>query len=690
MQFRIADTFTDSLARLTGDEQKVVKTTAFDLQLSQANPGMQFHKLTAARDAKFWSVRVSRDIRLIVHRGADSLLLCYVDHHDKAYRWAERRKLETHPKTGAAQLVEIRETVQEISAPIYVVADRPVATKPVLFENVPEQELLGFGVPVEWLEDVRAATEDSLLELADHLPSEAAEALLELATGGQPHVPVAQSVGTDPFDHPDAQRRFRVMADVDQLAQALEYPWEKWAVFLHPAQREIVEKDYNGPARVSGAAGTGKTIVALHRAVYLARSNPNARVFLTTFSDTLANALRIKLRRLISNEPRLGERLEVHAIDAIGERLYEAHVRRPEMVTKEHIEELLCQGTLGIEGLKVSARFVFGEWEDVVDAWQLQTWEDYRDVKRLGRKTRLPEKQRAVLWGIFEQVKRSLREQGMVTRAEIFSVLANKLQARRNPPFDFAVVDEAQDISVAQIRFLAALASNRPNALFFAGDLGQRIFQTPFSWKFLGVDIRGRSQTLRINYRTSHQIRMQADRLLGPQVSDVDGNVEDRRGTVSVFNGPKPDIRVFESIEREAEAVGAWIAERIRDGVVPYEIGIFVRSDEQLDRAKEAAQKSGAPFKVLDEHMATTTGQLSVSTMHLAKGLEFRAVAVMACDDEVIPLQERIESVADEADLEELYDTERHLLYVACTRVRDYLIVTSGGSVSEFLDDLQG
>ncbi len=147
MQFRIADTFTDSLARLTGDEQKVVKTTAFDLQLNPANPGMQFHKLTAARDANFWSIRVSRDIRLIVHSSADSLLLCYVDHHDKAYQWAERRKLETHPKTGAAQLVEIRETVQAISVPIYIVADCLMTAKPALFQNMPE-ELLGFGMPV--------------------------------------------------------------------------------------------------------------------------------------------------------------------------------------------------------------------------------------------------------------------------------------------------------------------------------------------------------------------------------------------------------------------------------------------------------------------------------------------------------------------------------------------------------------
>jgi superfamily I DNA/RNA helicase len=272
----------------------------------------------------------------------------------------------------------------------------------------------------------------------------------------------------------------------------------------------------------------------------------------------------------------------------------------------------------------------------------------------------------------------------------MFSELAEKLHARRNPPFDFTVVDEAQDISVAQLRFLAAMGGERPNGLFFAGDLGQRIFQTPFSWKSLGVDIRGRSQTLRNNYRTSHQIRMQADRLLGPQVADVDGNVEDRRGTVSVFNGPSPDFRVLETREEEAETVGAWLVDRNGEGLTPHEIGIFVRSAEQLERAKEAAGKSGLPFKVLDEHVEPTTGQVSISTMHLAKGLEFRAVVVMACDDEVIPLQERIESVADGADLQEVYDTERHLLYVACTRARDNLLVTSVAPASEFLDDLKG
>jgi mRNA-degrading endonuclease RelE of RelBE toxin-antitoxin system len=174
MNFLISDTFTDSLSRLTKDEQKAVKTTAFDLQMNPAGSGMSFHKLDRAKDKNFWSVRVNGDIRIIVHKTSGSLLLCYVDHHDKAYDWAERRKLETHPSTGAAQLVEIRETVTEITVPVYVQTELPMPSKAALFANKSDEELLGYGVPAEWLADVRQATEDTLLFLADRLPGEAA------------------------------------------------------------------------------------------------------------------------------------------------------------------------------------------------------------------------------------------------------------------------------------------------------------------------------------------------------------------------------------------------------------------------------------------------------------------------------------------------------------------------------------
>ncbi len=423
--------------------------------------------------------------------------------------------------------------------------------------------------------------------------------------------------------------------------------------------------------------------------MHLTRANPDARVLLTTFSDALANSLHTKLRRLISNEPRLGERLEVHSMDAIGRRLYESNLGKLEFASREVIRQLIEASANEVEGHGFSPHFLLTEWEQVVDAWQLRTWEEYRDVRRLGRKTRLPERQRRVLWSIFDRVRTGLESRNLVTRADMFGRLASRLANGKYPPFDFVAVDEAQDVSVAQLRFLSALGGGRPNSLFFAGDLGQRIFQQPFSWRALGVDIRGRSRTLRVNYRTSHQIRTQADRLLGPEVSDVDGVTEKRTGTVSVFNGPIPVIRVLNGIDEEIRAVGAWLSDRSGQGVVPHEIGVFVRSPAELARARAAVEDAGLRFKVLDENIETMGGHVSVSTMHLAKGLEFRAVVVMACDDEVIPLQDRIETVTDNADLSEVYDTERHLLYVSCTRARDYLLVTSGDTPSEFLDDLR-
>ena len=479
------------------------------------------------------------------------------------------------------------------------------------------------------------------------------------------------------------------MANVDELARALEYPWERWTVFLHPAQRALVERRFGGPARIAGSAGTGKTVVALHRAAHLARVNPEARILLTTFSNPLASALRVKLARLIGTEPRLRERIDVDALDTVARRLHDGMLGRAQVVSRDGLRELVREAARETGDQKFSLGFLLSEWTEVVDAWQIGSWEAYRDVARLGRKTRLPERQRQILWAIFERVRASLTKQKLVTQADVYSRLAARLATNEQPPYDFMVVDEAQDVSVAQLRFVAALGAGRPDALFFAGDLGQRIFQLPFSWKSLGVDVRGRSGTLRINYRTSHQIRSQADRLLGKQVSDVDGNTEQRSGTISVFNGPPPLIRVVDSTDEESATIGRWLADRAAQGVAPGEMAVFVRSSVELPRARSAVEAAALPFMMLDDDVKTVRDRVSIGVMPLSKGLEFRAVVVMACDDEVIPLQARIEAVTDDGDLEEVYDTERHLLYVACTRARDHLLVTGVDPASEFLDDLR-
>ena len=688
MQFRIADTFTASLAKLPNEQQRAAKTTAFDLQLKPAQPGHSLHRVTGAKDPNFWSVRANLDLRIILHRAGENVVLCYVGRHDDAYRWAKRRKLETHPNTGAAQLVELREVVQEIAIPVYVEAEVQAPPKPLLFVHLPDDQLLGFGVPLEWLEDVKAADEDSVLDLVDHLPAEAAEALLELAVGKTPQPSLSAPSGADPFSHPDALRRFRVLRNVEELEEALEYPWEKWTIFLHPAQLGLVERNNNGPARVSGSAGTGKTVVALHRAAYLAKSNPGARVLLTTFSDTLANLLKAKLQLLVNQAPDANGRIAVDSLDAVALCLYEAELGPVKLAPQETIEALVKEAA-GATRTNFSSTFLLTEWERVVDGWQLDSWEAYRDITRIGRYRRLSETQRKSLWPVFESVRSGLRERSLLTKAEMFGRLTRKVARQEHPPFDHIVIDEAQDVSVAQLRFLSALAGGRPNGLFFTGDLGQRIFQQPFSWKELGVDIRGRSQTLRINYRTSHQIRTHADRLLDPEMSDVDGNLEERKGTVSVFNGPTPAIQVLGDEDAECAAVSEWLAARISEGLQPGEISVFVRSMDQTGRAVQALERSNIPYAVLDDEVEPIENRLAIGTMHLAKGLEFRAVAVMACDSEAIPLQSRVESIADEADLEEVYNTERHLLYVACTRARDHLLVTGVEPASEFLDDLR-
>jgi len=223
--------------------------------------------------------------------------------------------------------------------------------------------------------------------------------------------------------------------------------------------------------------------------------------------------------------------------------------------------------------------------------------------------------------------------------------------------------------------------------LFFAGDLGQRIFQQPFSWASLGVEVRGRSLTLKVNYRTLYQIREKVDRLLPGILADVDGRQEQREGTVSVFNGPVPVVQMFDSADEELQAVGEVIKWAVAEGIKPDEIGVFVRTRAALPRARSAVAAAGLEAAEITPRKEGPISAVRVGIMHLAKGLEFKAVLVVACDEELLPLKERIETVADEVELDDVFSTERQLLYVACTRARDRLVLTGIKPGSEFLRD---
>jgi len=688
MTLLYASTFTDALVKLSAPEQKQAKLTAFDLQMDPRGNGLQLHRIE--KSPGFWSVRVSGDIRIILFKDAETTLLAYVDHHDAAYRWAERKRVVAHERTGAMQFVEVpvvaggeASTPAPIAPPVVAEPPAPAQVqKPIRhpFASLTDDQMLDVGVPRDWLAIVRATAEEGLFDLLDRLPAEAAEALLDHATGGriEDHVAVA-APGADPFSHPDAQRRFRMVENLEELKAALEQPFEKWAVFLHPAQRALVERAWSGPARISGSAGTGKTIVALHRAAHLARSQDGS-VLLTTFSKPLATALTKKRDILALAEPDLAARVTVVALDQAAFDIYARQFGQPSMASASQVRAAIKAAQDAGFGTQFTPEFLFEEWDELVDAWNVTDGSAYATIPRLGRRTRLGPVQRDTAWQVFTFVQKRLTERNVTTWSQLYARLAEWLTGKAGRlPFSHVVVDEAQDISVAQARFLAAVGQRGKEALFFTGDQGQRIFHLPFSWISLGIDIRGRGHTLKVNYRTSHQIRSTADRLLPGAIVDVDGVEEGRGGTVSVFDGPSPQIVLAESEDDEIVRVSDFLRGCLAEGMAAADLAILVRSQRQFSRARSAAKAAGLAHEVADG--------VTIAVMHDAKGLEFRGVAVMACDDDVIPDGERIAAIGDMAEMEAVYETERHLLYVACTRPRDRLIVSAIAPGSEFLED---
>jgi hypothetical protein len=714
--------FMEASRKLTADEQRHINSTIVELAMNPKGQGTNLHRLDKARDKNLWSCRVTRDIRIILHQKDGRMTLLYVDHHDQAYAWAENRVFKFDERTQNWKVIKMQEETVVIRKTVEL---PPEAKRP--FAKYSDDALAATGASPGDFNDIRKATEDTLFDLG--LSATVLEALMDslspvaqasselnpralrsdlpapvivtqeekiqpipevVATAAAealavPAAPVAPVEPPPPVVHGSIVR----VNSQEQLEAVLSGQWEKWQIFLHPNQQELVDAHYPGPVRISGSAGTGKTIVALHRVNHLLRISDDTRVLLTTLSPALAGFLHARLRKLLADRPRLGERVEVAGLDEYAQRLYQLHVGPFQLVSRETVVAWLTEACRAIGDAKLRPLFLINEWEDVIDAQQLTTLEQYQAAERLGRKVRLNAERRQALWAVFAQVWAKLQAAGTLTQAGLYHRLVAALDRLPAPPVDHVVVDECQDLNQGQVRFLAALGRNRPNALFFTGDIGQRIFQQPFSWKALGIDLRGRTKTLRVNYRTSQQIRKTADRLLETSIVDADGERVDRSKTISAFGGAAPTIAVCDDQEEEQAKVVAFLQARLAEGVKPQEIALMVRDEAQLPRAQAVGQAAGIPAVVLDQRLATLAGSLNLSTMHLAKGLEYRAVAVMACNDDVIPAPSRLAALSDPGDLKEAYELERHLLYVACTRARDHLLITGVHPASEFLTDLR-
>ena len=457
------------------------------------------------------------------------------------------------------------------------------------------------------------------------------------------------------FSHPDAQRRFRLLDDQRELRQALDYPWDQWIVFLHPTQRRIVERTLNGPGRVSGPAGTGKSVVGLHRAARLARRD-DARILLTTYSRTLAARLGHSADILMGADTPVRKRVTVDHLHRVAVRLrarlgggaFKA------VGSREMVEFLDIANRRVGQGMFLTA-FVCAEWDALIEPRWLADWASYREISRAGRGTPLGARQRLRIWIVCEQARELLRERGLMTWSQLCHDTAERLQTSVTRPFHHVIADEAQDFGPAEMRLVRALANEGTDDLFFCGDMGQRIYKQPFSWASMGIDTRGRASQLKVNYRTTEEIRRFADRMLPGAIIDGDGEREARQG-ISLLNGPEPAMRGFTDTERVLR-----------------------------ERASAALDLCGVAGQELSDDSPIAPARVSIGTMHRAKGLEFKAVIVIGVSSDLLPTPAALRGHLDPADREALLEQERQLLYVACTRAREHLLVTHTGEPSEFL-----
>jgi len=676
-----------ALSRLTPQEQAKVNEFLCTFLANPAHPGVKLERVNRARSKNVWSARITRDLRAILFKDGDHWGILYAAHHDAAYDWAERREIGRHSVTGALQIVEAVESVREVER-IVEVPVQPQA--PPLFHDHDDAYLLSLGLPESWLPALRRVSdEDQLLEVCTKLHDDVAERLLAVAAGElvTPPLPVAH-------DRPlteaaDTRRRFFLVEDAGGLAAALAAPLERWITFLHPSQRALVERDFRGPAKVSGSAGTGKTVVAMHRARHLARQGE--QVLFTSFVTTLCDNLQSNLAKLCTADEL--SRITVSTVHSLALEIVRQAEPHTRPATDDDVRELLDSLRLR-HAAAYDRGFVKSEWDNVVRLQGLASWSEYRQARRTGRGRGLAVKERKVLWRVFGGTLDALAERGLVDWPGLCRRAGEQLAAgRATSPYTAVIVDEVQDLKPPALCFLKTLCAKRPGNLMVCGDAGQRIYPGGFSLSALGIEVRGRSAVLRINYRTTEQIRRVADRMLGVICEDMDGGTESRAGTRSLLKGPEPRLEGYASREAEIAAGVAEIRRWLGEGLAPEAIGVFARTGKRTNALGAALQAAEIPWRRLANKDAASAaagaaGAVQLGTMHRAKGLEFKAVLVLGCSDTEVPNPSALRGVEDPLDREAALERERRLLYVAMTRARDELTLSWSGSPSRFLAGL--
>lgn len=691
--------FLSAYSRLPQTQQKKTREFCDKFMQNPTASGINFERINGARDANLRSVRIDQSYRGIVlqpERG-DVYVLLWVDKHDDAYAWAERRICQVNPETGALQLFEAPDEASTPAAAKATSASKEGNAKRGIFEPFKDDELLALGVPRDSLALVRSLQKDEDLDRAERsLPQDAFEAVYLLAAGYSldevenelGRKKPAETVDTGDFakaiENEESKRSFIVLSDHQEMQKILAEPLAKWRIFLHPSQRRLVETNAKGPVRVLGGAGTGKTVVALHRARWLAEHvcKTDERVFFTTFTKNLATDIQESLRQLCSWETL--KKIEVAHLDGWAVSFLKKRGIQSQPAIGEKADELWEQATqLAPEGGAFASSFLREEWLQVVVAHGIDSLQDYFKASRAGRRKRLGRKEKQAIWPVFEEYRALLTEHGLRELGDIHRDVRQLLQREKGlRPYRSIVVDEAQDLGAEAFRLLRELApAELGNNLFLVGDAHQRIYGHRVVLSQCGIEVRGRSRRLRINYRTTEETRRWASRILaGSAVDDLDGGLDDDKDYRSLTHGNPPKVQAFMSSNEEYAGIVQHVEALIEnDQNLPEGICLVARTGRLVESYQKALQEAGFSTYLVKHGETDDQSKkgIRVATMHRVKGLEFDHLILAGINEASFPPH-----MLDPDEAEDALLRERCLIHVAATRARKTVLVTSNGRMT--------
>ena len=687
----ISADFLTAFARLQRGTQKKVTEFINKFRIDPTAPGINYEKISHASDKKIYSVRIDDTYRGIVAREEENAvyLLLWVDHHDEAYAWAARKRCEVNPKTGAIQIFDVQASEEPSNSKL----------QKTLFGSFSDEQLLELGVPEAQLSFVkRLADMTAFISAKAALPQDAYEYLSWLTED----IPIDEVLEfaqeerfgqaadniSDALETPVSLKSFVVVEGEDELRRIMAEPLEKWRVFLHPTQRKIVKKDFSGSARVLGGAGTGKTVVAMHRAKNLAsKLHSHERILFTTFTANLAADIRENLRKICTLEEL--RRIEVVHLDSwVNQFLKESGFSA--QIAYDEISGLWEKAVfMANVDLPFEPTFYEEEWNRVVISQEALSLERYIKANRKGRGTRLDRKKRMQVWQVIEAYQNLMKE-NQIRDINTAMYESSKLleSAGARPRYAHIIVDEGQDFSDNAYRLLRALAGpEHPNDIFIVGDAHQRIYRNRPTLSKCGINVRGRSSILKINYRTTEEIRRYAFALLnGISFDDLDEGSDLGDRCQSLMHGEKPVIKNFKDANTELDFILGEISTLKTAGVDLRDICVVARTKKLVDDYIAQFTKAGIRSYAIKRNKTDDRNYdgLRVATMHRVKGLEFQYVFVAAVNHRIIPLPSAINKT-DAISEAETTTSEKCLLYVALTRAQKAAYITSYGKQSEFL-----